>query len=62
MKGRDVREFRGAYSDARPRRARRDYSATGAIISLPRNGSFVKAKPAAMRVRGGCISVIQELE
>lgn len=57
----------------------RDYTATGAIISLPRNGSFVKAKPAvpfrsvphraaprrdaaATRVRGGCISVIHELE
>lgn len=52
-------------------RVRRDYTATGAIISLPRNVSFVKAKPAVPRRAAprhaatplrGCISVIHELE
>lgn len=57
-------EFRGVYSDApvnaTETRVRRDYAATGAIISLPRNVSFAKAKPAVPR--GGYISVIRELE
>lgn len=71
---RETREFRGVYSDASvnagdARAHGGDYTATGAIISLPQNGSFVKAKRAipfrvaprrrcTTRVRGGCISVI----
>lgn len=75
------RRVRERHREARARRRRGEITlATGAIISLPRNGSFVKAKrpvprcaaprrdaaaPAmfeAAQRRGGCISVIRELE